>query len=264
MELEDPSKFGMYGALIAVGFLAGMLVFQELGRRAALRWMAQQGTTPPPGTGAVDGASFALLGLLLAFTFSGAASRFDVRRQQIVQEANDIGTAWLRLDLLPADSQPALRELFRQYLDSRLAAYQKLPDLVAARQELARANALQTQIWTRARTAANATGQVPPPTLLLPALNAMFDIATTRTMAAQMHQPPLIFALLFILGLGCAALVGFDMADRRGRSWIHLFGFAAVVAVCTYVIIDLEYPRLGLIHLDSMDQALVTLRASMQ
>ena len=80
------------------------------------------------GLNALDGAVFALMGLLIAFTFSGAASRFEVRRALIVQETNDIGTAYLRLDLLPADAQPALRQDFRDYVDARLKFYASLTD----------------------------------------------------------------------------------------------------------------------------------------
>ena len=68
------------------------------------------------------------MGLLLAF-LAGAASRFDARRSLIVQEANTIGTAYLRLDLLPAEAQVKLKEDFRQYVDSRLAIYRALPNL---------------------------------------------------------------------------------------------------------------------------------------
>ena len=81
------------------------------------------------GAGVVDGAVFGLLGLLVAFTFSGAATRFDARRQLVVEEANAIGAAYLRLDVLPAAAQPALRARFREYLDSRLAAYRAVPDM---------------------------------------------------------------------------------------------------------------------------------------
>ena len=87
------------------------------------------------GESAAEGAIFALLGLLVAFTFSGAASRFDARRQLIVEETNDIGTAYLRLRLLPLSAQPALREQFRQYVDARLAFYRKLKDMPAAMAE---------------------------------------------------------------------------------------------------------------------------------
>src|SRR4029450_9724606 len=82
-----------------------------------------------------------------ADTFSGAAARFDARRQLIVEEANAIGTAYLRLDMLPEKDQPALRDTFRKYVDARLPAYQKLPDIRAARAVLAVATKLQGEIW---------------------------------------------------------------------------------------------------------------------
>src|SRR6185436_2662580 len=88
--------------------------------------------------GAVEGAVFGLMGLLIAFTFASAAVRFETRRNLIVEEANDIGTAYLRVDLLPAEVQPALREAFRRYVDVRLEVYRKIPNLTAAQAELAR------------------------------------------------------------------------------------------------------------------------------
>src|SRR5499426_4920010 len=130
--------------LFTFGLFLGMLLFLEIGRRIAIRRMKEDTGNAAEGVGAVDGAVFALLGLLLAFTFSGASARFDHRRDLIVEETNAIGTAWLRLDLLPAQEQPALREGFRRYLDSRLAVYRALPDLSAARQELTRSNEIQS------------------------------------------------------------------------------------------------------------------------
>jgi hypothetical protein len=102
------------------GLFIGMLVFTEAGRRLGLRRLARGSEAAPAGFGVVEGAIFALMGLLIAFTFSGAASRFDTRRHLVVEEANAIGTAYLRLDLLPASTQTALRESFRQYVEARL------------------------------------------------------------------------------------------------------------------------------------------------
>jgi hypothetical protein len=204
------------------------------------------------------------MGLLIAFTFSGAAARFDARRHLVVEEANDIGTAWLRLDLLPSAAATDLRELFRRYLDSRLATYQNVPDLVAARAELARSIELQGEIWTAAVRACRDSGSQPGHMLLLPALNAMFDITTTRTEATRHHPPWIIFAMLGALSLVSSVLAGYGMAGAKSHSWIHIIGFAAVVAVTVYVIMDLEYPRLGLIRVDSADQVLIQLRESMK
>src|SRR5216117_2664330 len=104
-----------------------MLLCLEIGRRLGIRRLARDPEGAMAGLGAVEGAVFGLYGLLIAFTFSGAPARLDTRRQLIAEEANAIGTAYLRLDLLPTDSQPALRALFRNYLDSRLEIFRRLP-----------------------------------------------------------------------------------------------------------------------------------------
>ena len=251
--------------VFTLALFSGMLALLEIGRRIGLRRMAQDSEGARAGVGAVEGAVFGLLGLLIAFTFSGAASRFDTRRQLIVEETNDIGTAYLRLDLLPVDQQPALREKFRQYVDTRLAVYAKLPDLAAAKEELAKGNRLQGEIWRQAVSASRTQGASPAASmLLLPALNAMIDITTTRTMAAQMHPPAIIIAMLFGLALAGALLAGYAMAAAKSRSWLHMIGFALVTAFVIYVILDMEYPRVGLIRVDAFDQALVEFRQSMQ
>ena len=130
------------------------------------------------------GAIFGLMGLLIAFTFAGAASRFDSRRQLVVEETNAIGTAYLRIDVLPAGATGPPPQAFRRYVDARLEMYRKLPDIQAAKEELARAMALQGEIWTRAVTACRAEANPPATMLVLPALNRMIDITTTQTMAS--------------------------------------------------------------------------------
>ena len=227
-------------ALIAIALFLGILLLLEIGRRIGDRRLAADPEGARAGTGAVEGAVFALLGLLVAFTFSGAASRFDDRRALIVEETNDIGTAYLRLELLPASAQPALRDLFRRYVDSRLETYRKILDPDAANAELARSAELQEQIWTRAMAASQMEAAPPSAAmLLLPALNQMIDITTTRTMTAQMHPPMVVFVMLFGLALAGALLAGYGMAGGKARSWLHMFGFATVLAGAVYVIIDL-------------------------
>jgi hypothetical protein len=250
--------------LFAAGLFLGMLVLQETGRRFGARRIAEDPGGARLGAGAVEGAVFGLFGLLIAFTFSGAASRFDSRRQLVVQEANTIGTAYLRLDLLPAGAQPALRELFRAYLDSRIETYRKLPDVAAAEKELAHSIKLQGEIWTRAAAACREQGNPAVTTLMIGSLNEMIDIVTTRTMAARIHPPAVVFGMLFGLGLGSALLAGYGMAGGKTRNWALIIGFAAIVAISVYVILDMEYPRLGLIRIDAVDRVLVELKGSIK
>jgi len=256
------TSFAVGALVFSSSLFVGLLVCLELGRRWGTRQIQRDPEGARIGTGAVEGAVFALLGLLIAFTFSGAAERLDRRRQQIVEEANAIGTAWLRLDLLPADRQPALRGLFRQYVDSRLAAYRKLADLDAAQTELNRSVRLQNEIWRESVEAARTMPVVAATTVLLPALNQMFDIVTTRTASIYMHPPLPIYLLLFVLCLLGALFGGSAMAGSAKRSPLHVLGFAAIMTASVYLIIDLEFPRFGLIRIDAMDQLLVDVRAS--
>jgi hypothetical protein len=100
--------------------------------------------------------------------------------------------------------------------------------------------------------------------LLLPALNAMIDITTTRTMAMQMHPPGIIFDMLYALALVSALLADYRTAEGKLHSWLHLLCFAFVISVSLYVILNMEVPRLGLIRIESFDQALVNLRETIK
>ena len=253
----DPA---VVGAISAVVLLAGMLCLLETGWRSGRRHAAEKGAFE--GSGTIEGAVFALLGLLVAFTFSAAMSRFDVRRQLIVQEVNAVGTAFLRIDLLPQGDQPAVRALFRSYLDARLATYAS-SDERAVQSALQRADDAQEGIW--ARVIASMGG---PQTLLIgnqvvPSLNEMFDIAEARILATRTHMPAIVFVMLFSVALLSAFLAGYAMAGRAKRSWAHIVSFSTAVALTFYVIVDIEYPRRGLVRVEDFDQALVELRQKM-
>ena len=257
-------NFVLLGLLLVLGILAGMSCMVEIGRRLGVRGMARDPEGARAGTGAVETAVLGLMGLLVAFTFTTAASRFDTRRQELVEEANCIRTAWLRLDLLPAKAQPPLRDKLRQYTDARLKAFSKMPDVEAAKIELDRANLLQNEIWAQAVEACRASSDSSATGLLLPALNQMFEMATTRTMVAKMHPPLVIYLTLGLLLLVSSLVAGYHMGEGRRRSWVHTIVFVLVIALAFYVILDFENPRTGLIRIQKFDQVLVDLLQSMQ
>jgi len=248
----------------AVMFL-GMLTCLEGGRRIGMRKLPQESQGALSGFDTVNTAVFTLLGLLLALTLSGAPGRLDARRQLVATEANAIGTAYLRLDLLPSDTQPAIREQFRKYADSRLAAYSKLPDVDAAKAELAKSKMLQTTIWNEAVAGTRLPGAHPEAArLLIPALNDMIDITTTRLMAAKIHPPLIIFAFLLFVALVCSVLAGYGMAANQRPSWLHITSFVVVVVLCVYVTLEIEYPRMGFVRHEAYDEVLVDVRERMK
>ena len=230
-----------------------MVLLLELGRR-----LRRSGSTAT-GSSAIEGAIFGLFGLLLAFTFSGAVSRYDNHRLLLTEEVNDIGTAYLRLDLLPPQMQPDLRQLFRDYTNSRLGLFDAVGDEITP-------NTLRLQgtIWQRATTAAASPGASPDAVkLLIPAINDMIDITSTRQNAFNMHPPPVVYWLLFAFSGGSALMAGYSMKPG-GRDWVYSVALALAVTLTVYTILDVEYPRRGLIRLSDHDRMLISLRESMK
>jgi len=249
----------------SLGLFVGMLSFLEFGRRygAFKRKQDPQGSTK--GIGAIEGAVFGLLGLIIAFTFSGAASRFEDRRHLIADETNAIGTAYLRIDLLPLELQPAIRDMFRNYTDMRLETFRHVEDQEKTKTLYSKTQGIQDSIWNYAiSNCQQPQANMDACKLLIPALNEMFDITTTRLVATKIHPPFVIYYLMGFLGLLGALLAGYGMAGSKSRNQLHMLVFSAVMSITVYVILDLEYPRLGLINLTDADQILVDLRGSMK
>jgi hypothetical protein len=254
----------IHPVLYAVLLFSGMLVMLEIGRRFAIRHH-EAGETDKGSLGTVETAVFALFGLLIAFTFSGAASRFQEKRMLIAEEATAVESAYMLIDVLAPEAQPALRERFRHYADARLEIYHRLPDVQAATPAMARSKALQAEIWRAAVAASKLPGSDPSGArLLIPSVGNMVRIARTRLISLQNHPPSVVYGLLFFLGMLCSLLAGFRMASRFRRGWLHMVSFALVTAGVVYVTLDIEYPRIGLIRLEQADQALGEVRENMR
>jgi len=256
-------NFSFLAGVTILGIVLGTLCMLAMGRRIGLRRLARDPEAAKASTGAIDGAVFGLLGLVIAFTFSGATSRFEARCLLMDKEANAISTAWLRLNLLPESAQAPLRDKLRQYLDARLDAFHKVPDMTAVRAELARAAALQNDIWTQSVAACNNSSSPSATVLLIPALNEMFDIASSRTALALRHPPLMTYEMMFILLLAGSALAGYALGLGKVRDWFHGLAFVLAMTLTVYVIVDFEYPRVGIIRIDRFEQPLLDLRQSL-
>lgn len=236
---------------LALCLFPAMLAFLVLGRRI------RRSRATASNNSVVDSAIFALFGLLLAFTFSGAVTRYDTHRKFVVEEANNIGTAYLRLDLLSPSAQPPLRQLFRDYVTSRLYLYDAVITEVSP--ESAR---LQHEIWKQSVAAAAPGASPDAARLLLPAVNDMIDITSTRQNSFNMHPPRIVYYLLFTLSLVCALLAGYSM-EANSPGWMHMITLALAVTLTIYATLEIEFPSQGLLRLKHTDQLLVNLRSSM-
>ena len=243
---------------LSLALFLGMLGCLKLGYRLGNRDSASKERSQN-GVHAVEAAVFALLGLLLGFAFAGAMSRLDARRQLIVQETNAIATAYLRLDLLPGPHQPALRHLFRQYLNARLRAYSTAE---VSEPDLENASRLQQRIWADVIAAWSAERTQTIPQVLLPALNQMIDVTTHRTLALRTRLPATILILLIVVALLSALVAGLAMAARSRPSLLYSVLYATAVATTVYVVLDLDNPRVGPTRLKAADKLLQHLHDS--
>jgi hypothetical protein len=157
-----------------------------------------------------------------------------------------------------------MRELFRNYLDLRLDTYRHGSDRVAAMKVYAKSVEIQEAIWSVAtKNCQSAEATTDACKLLLPSLNDMIDITTTRLMATYIHPPMIIFLLMGMMCLLSSLLAGYGMSSKS-RNLLHMIVFAAIMSVTVYVIFDLEYPRIGIITVDDADRVLIDLRESMK
>ena len=240
-----------------------VLLMMELGYRYRLASNLPNDSETNAGVGPAIGTVLALMGLVLAFSFSSAAARLDAARRTILDEANAIETAWLRLDLAEPSAQPRLRVLFRQYVDSRISGYSS-PELREYHQRAKISGGLMRQIWA---LAVEATPPSHPEDrlLLLPALNAMSDGASARTISVSTHLPPAILTFLFGTVFIGSMLIGTLLACAGRRHWFYRLVIAMVLSSVVYAIVDMEYPRLGAFNLlKNADSLLVNFRDSIK
>ncbi len=250
-------------AVLAAGALGiAMLLVMRIGLSRGARRLARH-PDEKLGTSTVETGIFGLLGLLVAFAFYGATGRFDWHRQLNIEEANAIGTAYLRIDLLREESRPALQNHFRDYVGARVTFYRTLEDPTAHDGASRRTADLQKRIWQEAVEACRIDCDPGTRNLVFSSFNAMFDMASTQTMATWMHPPLIMYVLLYVVALISALLTGYSMASVQPRSWLYLLALPVILAVTVYVILDVEYPRRGSIRLDRFDQTLEQMRREM-
>jgi hypothetical protein len=263
-------SFALFAFGVTAAFFFVSLILLNFGRELGLRYIRREGANGMSGLPTVESAIFALIGLLLAFTISGALQRFDERRDLVVREANAIGTANDRLSLFEGDAHD-LQAMLKDYTLARIALYTLPHDFsLWQRTELwsgerqAKILALKDRLWDAAVAACPQSSYRPACGQALPALGEAFSIARLRAGAAEKHPPQIVYMMLFGLGLGGSLLAGFGMAAAGARSWIHMVTFAATLAITLYVVTDMEFPRLGLIRIESFDHFLTEVHHQMR
>jgi hypothetical protein len=249
--LSTPALGVLLIAVVGGSVAAGILIGRALRNRP--------NTTREP-VGVVQGTLLGLVGLLLAFGLSMAVGRYEARRALVVQEANDIGTTYLRAQLLTEPERGRSLTLLKDYTDAAIALADAVPDTALYRERVAKIDALQLELWTVAGDAVKADPVGTAPRLYIEVLNDTFDTHTSRAASLSNRVPTPVMMLLLVgssLALGALALFLTLLGKGVATSLIT----AAVLLIILFVSFDLDRPRRGFIRIP--DSALVQLRQSM-
>jgi hypothetical protein len=232
--------------LYAVSLVA-LVGAAELGRWIGRRAKATARPEAHAGLGTIESASLGLLALMIGFTFSMALTRYDTRRATVLDEANAIGTAALRAQLLPEAQAHASRDLLGRYARVRLALGTAGADGQARSQAIAQSLDLQNQLWREAVAASAADTRSTPIGLYVQALNDMIDMHEKRLTALRNHVPETVILLLYLIALTATGFTGYGAGLAGDRERGSKLVMAVLVATVLILVIDLDRPYRGLI-----------------
>jgi len=240
-------------------FLASLLVAGEVGFELGRRRHEREFASRAKHLAEVQTALFAVLGLLLAFSLALSLSRYDNRKQALVEETNAIGRAYLRTGLLPTSEQETARATLMHYTDLRLQSAK--PGWNTDTGLLRGIAKTQRQLWNQATSIAAVDPRSLNLSLYVDSLNAMFDAQGSRDAARLNHLPLTAPLLIMIISLVSIGILGYRSGLEGGRSLIAAVTLAFVLATVLVIIIDLDHPYRGLITISQ--QILQQLRQTM-
>ena len=230
---------------VFVAAVVGTLLSIQVGFRVGVhRRRRAEGEAEGP-IGSVVGAMLGLLALILAFTFGIASSRFDTRKQLLLEEVNAIETTYLRAGLLPEPHRSESRRLLRRYVDIRV----ELPkDQASLAQGLAESEALQHQLWSHAVALARTDLDSDIGALYVESLNQVIDLHTARvTVSLLQRVPASIWAGLIIVTVLSMAGVGYQFGIAGRSGFLIQLVLALTFSAIVYLIADLDHPTRGLL-----------------
>jgi hypothetical protein len=248
-------------SLAGLMMLASLYLAVEMGYRGRRMLLKREGRKAfgPDGQDHLLSAVLGLLALLLGFTFSLALSRYESRRDLVLQEANALGTAWLRVQLLEEPARGAMLPLLRQYIDARVewseTSFPVETDKAGAE--------LQRLLWAELSRAIRTDSYPGLARSVMEAFNAAFDLANSREVARSAHIPARVMQVLFLYALLTMGMLGYNLAGHGKRHRIATLMLVGLLTLALVVILDIERPRTGSIQVSQapMEALKASLRA---
>lgn len=250
--LSQPEFLFEYSSVsIAVALFVAILLCNEISYRIGVAVQARTDDEVRALTGAVQASILGLLALLLGFTFSMSMQRFDNRSMAVIDEANAIGTALLRADLLPAEQRAQARVLLARYADARVAiSTTALTQQQERRAQMREVAQMQSELWDLAVAAANADPRPVTTGAFVSALNEVIDIQGKRSAIMQAHVPEPILLLLFIVFVASIGILGYSSGISGRRVLAPMVLVSLLITAIVFIIVDLDRPKRGIITVD--------------
>ena len=223
--------------------VAAILAASEIGRQLGVRTADRGGKN----ISTLESAILALLALMIGFTFAMALSRFEGRREAVLNEANAIGTTALRARLLPPPHRAEVLKLLREYVQIRLDLTQRIPSPMELSAAIARSNELQEALWQQAKAVVGKDNAMVPTGLFIQTLNEMIDNQAKRLTALRNRVPNVVLVALYAMAVIASAFTGYTSGLEARRSRLPVYITGMLICAVILLIQDLDRPSAGFI-----------------
>lgn len=247
----------LWPVVLPIVIMAALLGSVEVGYTVGKRRMREFPAEQKIETGSIQGAMLGVLGLLLGFSFAGASGRYIERQDLIDREANSIGTAYRRADLLNKDDAAVLKAALGGYLDHRLAFSRSLRFALSA-EDIKVTEEDQDRIW--AATCKGVENKPAAMNMVVSVVNDVLDLHGYRVAAARKHLPALVLILLGVCSVLTLAVMGYASALGRHRNSVMTSVIAVLIAAALWTTVDLDWSRIGVVRVS--DRSLFELNES--
>jgi hypothetical protein len=243
--------YGYSSVTIAVILFVSIILLNEVGFRVGRFVQARTDNEFKVLTSSIQASILGLLALLLGFTFSMSMQRFDNRSMALVDEANTIGTAILRVQLLPDKYKDEASQYLKEYVELRVAIGQidltKIEERKVYNKKIA---VLQSKLWFLATSATNDDSRAVTTGAFIKTLNDLIDSQGKRNALLQMHVPEVVLLLLFIVFISSGAMLGYSGGLSGKRVFAPIVLVSLLITLIVFIIIDLDRPKRGFIQVN--------------